>query len=82
MLIADNRCFHQMIQKELNFGSAVTYKNIHEELRMKKLVCHWVPPDLTKYQKGVSVRICKEILKLPSDGERLLISKIIIGDEM
>ncbi|XP_035226618.1 protein GVQW3-like [Stegodyphus dumicola] len=36
MLIDDNRCTYQMIQKELNTGSAAIYKFIHEELHMKK----------------------------------------------
>ncbi|GFV98212.1 uncharacterized protein TNCV_4449691 [Trichonephila clavipes] len=36
MLMEDNRCTYQMIQKELNFGSAAMYKIIHVELNMKK----------------------------------------------
>ncbi|PRD33225.1 UNVERIFIED_CONTAM: hypothetical protein NCL1_18093 [Trichonephila clavipes] len=35
MLMDDNRCTYQMIQKELNFGSAAICKIIHEELHKK-----------------------------------------------
>ncbi|GFW50661.1 histone-lysine N-methyltransferase SETMAR [Trichonephila clavipes] len=61
MLMDDNRCTYQMIQKELNFGSAAIYKIIHEELHMKKVVCFWVPHNLTEHQKEERVRISKKV---------------------
>ncbi|GFV56976.1 histone-lysine N-methyltransferase SETMAR [Trichonephila clavipes] len=36
MLMEDNRCTYQMIQKELDFGSTAIYKIIHELLHMNK----------------------------------------------
>ncbi|GFU20715.1 histone-lysine N-methyltransferase SETMAR [Trichonephila clavipes] len=57
MLMDDNRCTYQLIQKELNFGSAAIYKIIREELHMKKVVCLSVPHNLTEQQKEEHVRI-------------------------
>ncbi|PRD32537.1 UNVERIFIED_CONTAM: hypothetical protein NCL1_20122 [Trichonephila clavipes] len=48
MLMDDNLCIYQMIQKELNIGSAAIHKIIHEELHMKKIVCCWPPHNLTE----------------------------------
>ncbi|GFV37450.1 uncharacterized protein TNCV_1157131 [Trichonephila clavipes] len=36
MLMDDNRCTYQMIEKELNIGSAAIHKIIHEESNIKK----------------------------------------------
>ncbi|GFW75263.1 uncharacterized protein TNCV_4189181 [Trichonephila clavipes] len=55
MFTDDNRYTYQMIQKEINIGSAAMHKIIHEELRMKKEVCRWVPYNLTEEQKKRSV---------------------------
>ncbi|PRD26990.1 UNVERIFIED_CONTAM: hypothetical protein NCL1_36572 [Trichonephila clavipes] len=46
--------------KELNFGSAATYKIIREELRMKRVVCFWVPYNRTEHKKEERVRISKK----------------------
>ncbi|GFU19759.1 histone-lysine N-methyltransferase SETMAR [Trichonephila clavipes] len=81
MLMDDNRCTYQMIQKGLNFGSAAIYKIIHEELHMKKVVCLWVPHNLREHQEEERVRISKVTLKLPNDGGHRIISKIVTGDE-
>ncbi|GFT32248.1 uncharacterized protein TNCV_1035111 [Trichonephila clavipes] len=71
-----------MMQKELNFGSAAIYKIIHEELHMKKVVCFWVPHNLTEYQKrDVSESVKKKSLNLPNDGGHRAISKIVTDDE-
>ncbi|GFT61906.1 uncharacterized protein TNCV_4497171 [Trichonephila clavipes] len=67
--------------KELNFGSAVRHKIIYKELHMKKVVCRWVPHNLTKHQKEEHVRISKETLKLLYDGDHRIISKIVTGDK-
>ncbi|XP_042906074.1 histone-lysine N-methyltransferase SETMAR-like [Parasteatoda tepidariorum] len=77
----DIRCTCQIMQKELNFGSAAIHKIIHEELHMKKVVCRWVPHNLTEHQKEERVRISKETLKLLNDGGHRIISKIVTGDE-
>ncbi|PRD27596.1 UNVERIFIED_CONTAM: hypothetical protein NCL1_34918 [Trichonephila clavipes] len=61
MLMDNNRCTYQMIQKGLNIGSAAIYKIIHEELNMKKVVCLWFPHNLTEHQKEERVRISKKI---------------------
>ncbi|GFU41423.1 uncharacterized protein TNCV_2171771 [Trichonephila clavipes] len=61
MLMDDNRCTYQMIQKELNFGSAAIYTFIHNELHMKKVVCLWVPHNLTHHQKEECVKISTKI---------------------
>ena len=66
----------------LNIRSAAMHKIIHGELHMKKFVFHWVPHDLTKFQKVKHVRICKETLELLNNGGHRLFSKIIIGDEL
>ncbi|PRD24572.1 UNVERIFIED_CONTAM: Histone-lysine N-methyltransferase SETMAR [Trichonephila clavipes] len=55
MLMDDNRCTYQTIQKELNFGSAAIYKIIHVELLMEK-----VPHNLTEHQKEERVTISKK----------------------
>ena len=82
MLIDDNRCTYQIIQKELDIGSAVIHKIIHEELHMKKVVCRWIPHNLTEQQKEERVRISKLTLKLLNDGGHCIISKIVTGDEV
>ncbi|GFX22657.1 histone-lysine N-methyltransferase SETMAR [Trichonephila clavipes] len=81
MLIDENRCTYQMTQKELNIGSAALHKIIHEELRMKKVVCRWVSHNLTEHQKEESVRICKETLKMLNYGGHHSISKIVTGEK-
>ncbi|PRD28626.1 UNVERIFIED_CONTAM: hypothetical protein NCL1_31796 [Trichonephila clavipes] len=48
---------------------------------MKKVVCRWVPHNLTKHQKEEHVRISKETLKLLYDGDHRIISKIVTGDK-
>ena len=82
MLISDNRCTYQMLQKELKIGFAPIHKIIHEELHVKKFVCHWVSHDLTEHQKAEHVRINNKVLQFHNDGGYNLISKIITGDEM
>ena len=47
----DNRCTYQMIQKERNIVSAAIHKIIHEKLLIKKIVCRWIPQNLTEHQK-------------------------------
>ncbi|GFX39033.1 uncharacterized protein TNCV_3426191 [Trichonephila clavipes] len=79
MLIDDNRCTKQIIQKELDLGSTTIYKVIHEELHKKKVVCHWVPHNITEHQKEESI---KKSLKLLKDGGHRIISKIVTGDEV
>ncbi|PRD25475.1 UNVERIFIED_CONTAM: hypothetical protein NCL1_40819 [Trichonephila clavipes] len=74
MLMNDNRCTYQMIQKELNIGSAAMHKIIYEEL-------HIVPHNLTEHQKEERVRISKETFKLLNDGDHRIISKIVTDDE-
>ncbi|PRD28310.1 UNVERIFIED_CONTAM: hypothetical protein NCL1_32757 [Trichonephila clavipes] len=37
MLMDDNRCTYQIIQKELNIRSIAVHKIIHEELHIKNL---------------------------------------------
>ena len=64
MLINDNCCTYQIIQKEFNIGCRAIPKLVYEELHMKKLHCCWVPYDLTEQQKAELARICKENLKL------------------
>ncbi|GFU42259.1 oxysterol-binding protein-related protein 11 [Trichonephila clavipes] len=81
LLMDDNRCTYQMIQKKLNIGSAAIHKIIHEELYMKKVVCLWIPYNLTDRQKVEHVRISKETLKLQNDGNHCIIFKIVIGNE-
>lgn len=71
MLINDNCCTYQLIQKELNIRSAATYKIIHEKISM------FLPPppppyNLTEYQKTDHVRISKEILKLLNDEKQYI----------
>ncbi|PRD18078.1 UNVERIFIED_CONTAM: hypothetical protein NCL1_62037 [Trichonephila clavipes] len=50
----DNRCIYQMIQKELNIGSAAIRKIIHEELHMEKRYDHHI---ISKIVKGVETYI-------------------------
>ncbi|XP_015920439.1 histone-lysine N-methyltransferase SETMAR-like [Parasteatoda tepidariorum] len=81
MLKDDNRCTYQIIQKKLNIGSAAIHKNIHEELHKKKVVCRWVPHNLTEHQKEERVRITKGTLKLINDDGHRVISRIVTGEE-
>ena len=67
--------------KELQIGFAAMHKIIHEELPMKKVVCRWVPHNLTEHQKEKRVRISKETLKLLNVGGYRIMSKIVKGDE-
>ena len=73
MLMDDNRCIYQIIQKELDIGSAAIHKNIHEELHLKKVFCRWVPHNLTEHQKEECIRISKETLKLLNDDGHCII---------
>ncbi|GFX34306.1 uncharacterized protein TNCV_3226531 [Trichonephila clavipes] len=70
-----------MTQKELIIRSTAIHTIIHEELHMKKVVCHWVSPNLTEHQKENRVRISKGILKLLNDGGHRITSKVVTGDE-
>ena len=56
----DNRHTYQIIQKELDIGSAVRHKIISEDLHRKKVVCRWVNHNLTEHQKEERVRISKK----------------------
>ena len=80
-LMDDNRYIYQIIQKEFDIGSAAIHKIIHEELHMKKVVCTWVPHNLTEQQKEERVRISKETLELLNDGDHRIISKIVTSVE-
>ena len=80
MLMYDNRCTYQIIQKALDIGSAAIYNIFHEELHMKKVVCHSVHLNLTDHQKEEHVRISKETHKLLNDGGHCIISKIVTSD--
>ena len=81
MLIDDNCCTYQMIQKELKIRSTPKHKIIYEELYMKIWICHWLQHNLTEQQKAKCVRICRETLKVLNEGGHWLISKIITGNE-
>ncbi|GFV96487.1 histone-lysine N-methyltransferase SETMAR [Trichonephila clavipes] len=82
MLMENNRCTYQMIQKKLKIGYTAIHKIIHSKLfTYKKEVCRWVPHNLTEHQKEERVRISKETLKLLNDGGHHIISKILTGDE-
>lgn len=62
MLIDDNLCVYQRIQKELSIGSKAIRKIIDEELYMKNSLCRSVAHNYTV--KLRSVRISKEIQML------------------
>ncbi|GFW66290.1 uncharacterized protein TNCV_1711891 [Trichonephila clavipes] len=81
MLMDDNRCTYQMMQKELIVSSAAIHRIILEELHMKKVVCRWVLRNLIEHQKEERVRIGKETLKLLNEGGSRIISKIVTDDE-
>ncbi|GFX22554.1 uncharacterized protein TNCV_2784891 [Trichonephila clavipes] len=81
MLMTDNRCTYQILQKDFNIVSAVIHKIIHEELHTKKVVCRWVPHNQTEQQKVERVRISKETLQLLNDNGHRIISKIVTSDE-
>ncbi|GFW76682.1 uncharacterized protein TNCV_4943991 [Trichonephila clavipes] len=48
---------------------------------MKKVVCRWIPHNLTEHQKEEHVRISKVTLKLLNDGGHRILSKTVTGDE-
>ena len=50
-----------MIKKELHIESPAIHQIIHEELRIKKLVCRWVLHDLTKKQKAECTETAKKV---------------------
>ncbi|GFV94399.1 histone-lysine N-methyltransferase SETMAR [Trichonephila clavipes] len=52
MLMNDNRCTNQKIQKKLSIGSAAIRTIIHEELHMKKVVCRWVTHNLIEQSES------------------------------
>ena len=81
MPVHDIHYTYEEIQKELNTGSTDKHKIILKELHRKKLVCRWIPHDLTEYQTEKSVRTYKETLLVISDGEHRLISIGITGDK-
>lgn len=66
------------MQKKFDIGSAAMHKINH----LKKLVCHWVPYNLTEHQKAEHVKFSKVTLKLLKDSGHCIISIIIIGDEI
>ncbi|PRD23705.1 UNVERIFIED_CONTAM: Histone-lysine N-methyltransferase SETMAR [Trichonephila clavipes] len=74
MLMDDNHCTYQIIQKELDIKYATVHKIIHGELHMKKVVCRWVPHNLTEHQKKRSVSESIKTLKLLNDGGHRIIS--------
>lgn len=81
MITEDPHCTYSAIQTTLGIGSAAVSKILHEELRMRKIVCRWVPHQLTEFQKSERVRISKETLNLLENGGHRIISKIVTGDE-
>lgn len=60
ILIEENRCIYQMVHKEFNTGFLAIPKIIHEELHMERLVCRWVPRNLTEHLKTECVGICTD----------------------
>lgn len=81
MVRDDPHVSYQQIQKVLKIGAYTVSKILHDELRMKKVVCRWVPHSLTQFQKEERVRISRQTLKMLNDGGSSLISKIVTGDE-
>lgn len=49
---------------------------------MKKIVCRWVPHNLTEHQEAGHVRMSVETLQLFNDGINRIISNFITGDEI
>ncbi|GFV51135.1 histone-lysine N-methyltransferase SETMAR [Trichonephila clavipes] len=78
MFMNDKCCTYQIMQKELNFGSAAMCKIIQEELHMRKIVCCWVPHNLSTKKRCVSESV-KKSLKLLNNGGHSIISKIVMG---
>lgn len=81
MVRDDPHISYEYIQKSLQVSSDTVSKILHEELRMKKVVCRWVPHSLTQFQKDERVRISRQTLQMLSEGGQRLISKIVTGDE-
>jgi len=81
MINEDPHCTYSTIQMTLGIGSAAVSKILHEELRMKKVVCRWVPHHLTEFQKSERVRISRDTLNMLESGGHRIISKIVTGDE-
>lgn len=81
MVEEDPRSSYTMIQESIGIGSAAVEKILHAELKMKKVVCRWVPHQLTDFQKSERVRISRQTLQMLEHGGHRIISKIVTGDE-
>lgn len=69
------------IMRELKIGSAAVTTILHEHLKMRKILCKWIPHKLSPEQKNTRLEMCKKNLKLFKDGGHRFVSRILTLDE-
>lgn len=81
-LIEENRRItYDEIRGQLGIGMSQIQKILHENLKVRKLCCRWIPHELTSGQKRARVDWCQEMLRKYKNGCSNGVYNIVTGDE-
>ncbi|XP_026760939.1 histone-lysine N-methyltransferase SETMAR-like [Galleria mellonella] len=81
-LIEENpQIIYEAIRELLRISMSQIQKILHEELRVRKLCCRWIPHELTAEQKRARVEWCLQMLLQYDHGHYNAVYDIVTGDE-
>lgn len=81
LITIDRRITCRQIEEILHIGASTLNSILHEDLKVKKLCCLWVPHSLDDSQRKVRVEWCKKMLKKYDSGRSKDVNSIVTGDE-
>ena len=81
LLDEDPRTSYISINSVLSIGNSTIQKIIHDDLKMSKIECRFVPHHLSTDQKLRRVSVCQEWLKIFGDESSTALSGLVTGDE-
>ena len=78
LIFADRRITVDDIAAEVGISHGTAHNIIHDESKLRKLSCRWVPQMLTTDHKKARLEVCTQRFKTEGDN---FLSCIITGDE-
>lgn len=81
MVEVDPRVTYEIIERELNIGTAQVHVIMHEHLRLKKVCARWVPHILTQEHIEKRLEFCHEMISKYGDLNRKRLIELVTSDE-
>ncbi|CAH1996813.1 unnamed protein product, partial [Acanthoscelides obtectus] len=81
LIVEDRHVTYREIEASLKISKTSIQKNLHDELRVRKLVSRWIPHLLTEEQKAARVNWCQKTLDRFNSGNSKNVYSVVCGDE-